>query len=519
MNINEISLFLKSNKVSSFLRAGAVLLLLTPTFFTCKDPEGLYREYLVPGGLQYPAKIMDAEAHPGDNRIEITWRNGVNPSVTKARIFWNNYADSAEVAIDKDVDFVSKELKPMEENIYSFMIHTYDAAGNASMPVEVIGEVYGDAYISSLSNRILKDAVYDPDETNLKLEWYGAVNKTETGVEISYTGLDNAVRSIFMPPSKTDTTLSDFKVSESLFYKTAYKPDTMAIDLFYAPDVEMNFDILVTGVTLDKYSIDIPAGVGAVTLTASVEPANAINKDVTWSWVSVPAGNTTMVELTPGEGGTVSIRAYSVGQAKVIATSNNGVEASCTVNVTAPEFPLDITGYVLNNTQFPFDHGASVHASLSLGWYVINEWEANAEAKRNGNVLWSSSSNYVLIMWAGDLLPTATMTNGKLYQTVMLGIGKYKFEADVSANTAAASPAYTSYLVANIGSDLPDVSDIETALSKSASVDYNASRAIISIEFTLSSVENVSLGFLTNVPAGHLLDGIIVYNVKLTQLE
>lgn len=82
-------------------------------------------------------------------------------------------------------------------------------------------------------------------------------------------------------------------------------------------------DVSVTGVSLDKTSAELEVG-GTLTLTATVEPANATNKDVSW--------NSSNVEVATVENGTV--KAVAVGTADIIVTTEDGgKEAACTVTV------------------------------------------------------------------------------------------------------------------------------------------------------------------------------------------
>lgn len=82
-------------------------------------------------------------------------------------------------------------------------------------------------------------------------------------------------------------------------------------------------DVSVTGVSLDKTSAELEVG-GTLTLTATVEPANATNKDVSW--------NSSNVEVATVENGTV--KAVAVGTADItVKTADGGKEAACTVTV------------------------------------------------------------------------------------------------------------------------------------------------------------------------------------------
>src|SRR3546814_11344104 len=64
-----------------------------------KELNDSYEDYVIPGGIIYPGKIKSPELLPGRNRVLITWPQSLDPSVSKARIFWNTYSDSLEVAI------------------------------------------------------------------------------------------------------------------------------------------------------------------------------------------------------------------------------------------------------------------------------------------------------------------------------------------------------------------------------------------------------------------------------------
>jgi len=81
--------------------------------------------------------------------------------------------------------------------------------------------------------------------------------------------------------------------------------------------------ISVTGVTLDHSALTMIIG-GTETLTASVLPSNANNKNVTWS-----SGNTSIADVTDGE-----VTAIAAGTAVITVTTEDGDKtAKCTVTV------------------------------------------------------------------------------------------------------------------------------------------------------------------------------------------
>ena len=208
-------------------------------FSSCKSQDSIYEEYLVPNGLFYPGQAMNAVAKPGDGRIELTWQKGSDPKVVKASIFWNNYTRSVDVDISPDMDIVSHIIDPIAENMYSFMIHTYDADGNTSIPVEVMGRVYGNLYRSTLTNRVLKNTVYDG--LDMTLNWAES-GVGETGINLNYTDIHDNEQSGEVFPSETTTVLNDYNPAKPLVYFTSYKPDSLAIDVFHAPTIEILID-------------------------------------------------------------------------------------------------------------------------------------------------------------------------------------------------------------------------------------------------------------------------------------
>ena len=219
-----------------------ILLGIIVGFFSCKSQDGIFEEYLVPNGRSYPVPAKNVVAKPGNRRIEIAWQNSGDPKVKKARIFWNNYTDSVEIAIDADMKTVSRIINPIAENTYSFMVRTYDTDGNISIPIEVMGKVYGERYISSLTNRVLLSTYYDG--LDLKLNWFVA-GEDEAGVSVNYTDIRGVNRSVVVDPSETETIVPEFDADHPLFYSTMYKPDSLAIDVFHVEAVERMINTVV----------------------------------------------------------------------------------------------------------------------------------------------------------------------------------------------------------------------------------------------------------------------------------
>jgi hypothetical protein len=219
-----------------------VFIAIISGFSSCSQPEDIYKDYVVPNGLIYPGQAQNPVAKSGDERIEISWYRGTDPKVDKAKIFWNNYTDSVEVSIAPGVDTIIRIIAPIAENTYSFMIHTYDTDGNKSIPVEVIGTVYGQNYKSRLTNRLLRSTYYDGRD--LTLNW-GTATGIE-GVSLSWTNLDDGTaKTVAIEPSEMVSIIPDFDVDRPLSYSTTYRPDSTSIDIFHAPSIEIMIDPVI----------------------------------------------------------------------------------------------------------------------------------------------------------------------------------------------------------------------------------------------------------------------------------
>ena len=90
-----------------------------------------------------------------------------------------------------------------------------------------------------------------------------------------------------------------------------------------------------TGVTLDKTSASVKQG-KTITLTATVAPADAVNKNVTWS-----SNNPSVATVSNGV-----VTGVATGNAKITVTTEDGSHtASCTVTVTTSLPPVLIADF------------------------------------------------------------------------------------------------------------------------------------------------------------------------------
>ena len=132
--------------------------------------------------------------------------------------------------------------------------------------------------------------------------------------------------------------------------------------------VEANI-IAVTGVTLDKATAQIPLG-GDVTLAATVAPADATDKSVTWT-----SSDEAVAKVSGGK-----VTAVAVGKATITAKTNDGGKtATCEVSVIKPVESVTISDA---ETMVPVEGEVSLTVTVTPEDATIKdiEWSSSDES-------------------------------------------------------------------------------------------------------------------------------------------
>ena len=157
--------------------------------------------------------------------------------------------------------------------------------------------------------------------------------------------------------------------------------------------------VAVTGVTLNKTSLTLEAGQDE-TLTATVAPSNADNKDVSWS-----SSNPSVASVDQ----TGKVSAISAGTATITVTTADGNKtATCNVTVTAPAAQIPVTAISLDAT-------ATVGIGSTITLVVTY---TPADANQGKAVTWTTADAGIAIVnngvvtgvSAGTVAITATST-------------------------------------------------------------------------------------------------------------
>lgn len=219
-----------------------LMLLLGGSVLSCSKMDDTYRDFIKDGEIIYPGKPESLQTFPGNNRIDVSMLLTSDPKITKVKVFWNNGLDSTEKAVQRSsgVDTVRISLANIPEGTYTFEIYTYDKDGHRSVKSDVIGNVFGERYISSLYNRTLNSIRYVGD-SKVRLIWVEAAEQM-IGQEIRYTDSLGVSHTLIEPrglkpdgtPVKDTTILATFGKGGSFDFRTLFKPDPASLDTFYS---------------------------------------------------------------------------------------------------------------------------------------------------------------------------------------------------------------------------------------------------------------------------------------------
>ncbi|GMK39339.1 hypothetical protein PCCS19_23930 [Paenibacillus sp. CCS19] len=165
----------------------------------------------------------------------------------------------------------------------------------------------------------------------------------------------------------------------------------------------------VTGVTLDQSTMSLNTGGAAGALTATVSPANATNKNVTWSSDNTDVATVANGIITPVGAGTANI---------TVTTADGAKKATAAITVTTR-----VSGVTLDKTSLNLYTGGANGVLVA----TVNPSDAS-----NKDVTWSSDNSSVATVSNGIVTPVSA---GVAHITVMTADGMKTDTATVTVTT------------------------------------------------------------------------------------
>ncbi|HHU25546.1 MAG: DUF4998 domain-containing protein [Bacteroidota bacterium] len=205
----------------------SVVMVLT---YACTKQDHFYKEFVEDRVQHYAGKADSLRVFPGDNRVMLKWYL-FDPLVNAASIHWNNKRDSMFVEHATGTDSVELIISNLPETTHTFTIVTRDRNGNKSIPVTISGSSYGSNFRKTISNRMIRDLVYQ--NKKLSVKWQPELSETALFTEVVFSDTNGNRETVIMPVDENDCVLPGYKGGSSIEYRTAFVPEKNAIDTFY----------------------------------------------------------------------------------------------------------------------------------------------------------------------------------------------------------------------------------------------------------------------------------------------
>jgi len=217
------------------IKATIFLTLLFGAFVSCQDMEDIHADFIKDGEIVYAAVPDTVQTFSGYQRLQLKWliNNGAN--IRKSVVEWTDsgqdFSKSVDVSLQSPLDSVLITLDNLEEKSYLFKTYNIDKDGNRSVKVQVTGQVFGEIYMSSLTNRIITSIVGGGTVDSLIINWR-LPNDGNTGVEITYNSRTGEPIKKWVKPGENQTIIKNWESLGTMSYKSFYIPTPNAIDTF-----------------------------------------------------------------------------------------------------------------------------------------------------------------------------------------------------------------------------------------------------------------------------------------------
>ena len=197
--------------------------------------------------------------------------------------------------------------------------------------------------------------------------------------------------------------------------------------------------VAVTGVELNKTTLTLEAG-KTETLTATVKPDNADNKNISWS-----SDNESVATVVDGK-----VSALSPGEAKITVTTEDGNEtATCTVTVTAPAAPIEVESISIKEAT-TIAIGGTETLIVTYDPVDANTGKAITWTSDKTDIATVDQNGKVTGVAAGTAVITATSEKGKTATCIVTVQAVAVTGVSISPSTATVKIGSTVSLTANV---------------------------------------------------------------------
>lgn len=207
--------------------------------FGCSKMNDKHDFYLQDGEIIYLGRVDSAKVLPGKNRFLLRYWI-TDQRAKELKIYWNQMRDSLIVPIpvhspSDSIDLlVGDDKNLIAEGKYTFQLISNNGEDLKSIIYEKLGNVYGEQFSSTLTQRFVRDVGYNPDKQEVTIDWGEPSSSKEIGVEVTYYTGDT--KNILQLPTEqfgSQISLINVNVEKGINYRTMFLPEPIAIDTFF----------------------------------------------------------------------------------------------------------------------------------------------------------------------------------------------------------------------------------------------------------------------------------------------
>jgi len=403
---------------------------------SCQKMNDNIQEYLDRGEIDYIGTPVWATALGGNNRILLLWMVNTDPRIEQCTIYWNNGLDSTTCQV------TPKPLSEIEGLPDGLVIPE---------EVDTLGAKYMTAMLDNMPENVY---IFDIFHT-------GSLGHRSVRYELTGQSYGESYRQTLM---------------NRILKSAVYKMDDGTLNVLWSP-AEIN----EVGIQVEYYDVS----------------------DANPKTIMISANDT--IATIPGFDKTKPVY-YSTIYKPVMAIDSFQTDQSEIAYSVISRTPVNMTyllqnpgpGFTLGDAIVPVDDPPSTDR-----WFTPAGWTTNDAAKTNAIIDTHPSwgDGHVIGISTDWGLPINEVFNGKLYQTIDLDAGDYRFDAylmdtyDYDQSWSTDEVGFM-YMVANIGSDIPDQENKDSALSYFLVPVKTDDISQLSLNFTLSERSTVSIGFV-----------------------
>lgn len=433
---------------------------------SCEQMEEVHQKYIENGEVIYRAKAVDVVGYSGKYRAKLTWKLITPTLVTKCEIREGDKVLATIPVQYQDTLNMEYTLSELEEKTYTFSIYSLDSEGNLSIKSDVIVEVYGNNYASTLkTGRSLMSIFRRVDDRQTALVTLSARNSQKVyATDIFYKSTSGEEKSIRLIGDESKIELTDVGDESDFKIQDIYQPSETSIDQFPALAKSYTKDQIPTNGSrtfLTVYQTDETTVYGELTAASDAVTNTFIRYGQHKLSIEPGVNEVVLKEVSPND--VIIIET-------MITDSESKNEYLC------PEMkykvadlmrkidmsPWEITGF---SSQQEGDEGSASHAidnDLSTFWhteyspnqpiyphYMIADMKAPhhvkeiAVARRNDNSNMANSMRLELsndgLTWtsAGEFMPDNTINGLQIFKLSHPASGRYFKLTGLASGTSA----------------------------------------------------------------------------------